>query len=114
LELKNEDVKSKSKGTMMILVLNLVSHEVLERFQRWEAKIAQRGESSREREERDGGVGKRIKVTPSDFHPVVKTPSSSEFPDKVLDSPEISEFPEKFPESPLPMSVCKILMYEKI
>ena len=59
-------------------------------------------------------MGKRIEVTPSYFHPVVKTPSSSEFPDKVLDSPEISEFPEKFPESPLPLSVCKILMYEKI
>jgi len=59
-------------------------------------------------------VGKRIKVTPSDFHPVVKTPNSSEFPEKVPDSPDISEFPEKFPESPLPLNVCKILMYEKI
>jgi len=32
MEFKNEEAKSKSKGTTMILVLDLVSHEVLERF----------------------------------------------------------------------------------
>jgi len=32
MEFKNEEAKSKSKGTTMILVLDLVSHEVLEIF----------------------------------------------------------------------------------
>ena len=58
LELKNKDVKSKSKGTTMILVLDLVSHEVLWKILEVGGENRPKGESSREREERDGEVGK--------------------------------------------------------
>ena len=58
MEFKNEEAKSKSKGTTMILVLDLVSHEVLWKILAVGGENRPKGESSREREERDGEVGK--------------------------------------------------------